>query len=164
MVCNIAAARAVDREFNYKFGSDLGAGEAGGLRPPAPPCFPRSSAPRTPKRRSTPSAAAVGRSLSTEPLVQGQLRCLGQILFSKNIFWVRSNLSRADSLPGAVLFSRSVTFLWKKPLAREILGKKPLVLGSFAAWGRTLFRNFMFGKKPLVRGSFAACGRTFPEM
>ena len=35
----IAAARAVDREFNYIFGSDLGAGKAGGLRPPTPPCF-----------------------------------------------------------------------------------------------------------------------------
>ena len=42
---NLAAARAVDREFNYKFGSNLGGREAvgaapllsGGLRPPDPP-------------------------------------------------------------------------------------------------------------------------------
>ena len=68
---NIAAARAVDREFNYNFGSDLGAGEAAGLRPPAPPCFPGGSAPRTPKRRSAPLAAAVVRSLATKTLVGG---------------------------------------------------------------------------------------------
>ena len=57
------AARAVDWEFNYKFGSNL-AREAGGLRPPAHPCF-------------------LGGGGAPRP---GQLRCLGQNFFSKTDF------------------------------------------------------------------------------
>ena len=41
---------------------------------------------------------------------------------------------------------------------------KPLVPGSFAAWGRTFLRNrTFFLNKPLVPGSFAAWGRTFSQ-
>ena len=42
---NIVAAGAVDREFNYIFGSNWG-GELGGGT--APPCIPGGCAPRTP--------------------------------------------------------------------------------------------------------------------
>ena len=38
---------------------------------------------------------------------------------------------------------------------------KPLVPGSFAAWGRTFSQKLFFFNKPLVPGSFAAWGRTF---
>ena len=38
---------------------------------------------------------------------------------------------------------------------------KPLVPGSFAAWGRTFFSKYDFLNKPLVPGSFAAWGGTF---
>ena len=59
-------------------------------------------------------------------------------------------MSRAASLPGAELVPGNRFFL-----------KKPLVRGSFAAWGRTFSRkSTFFLKKPLVPGSFAAWGRT----
>ena len=57
----------------------------------------------------------------------------------------------AAALPGAEVFPETDLFL-----------KKPLVPGSFAAWGRTFFEKIdFFLKKPLVPGSFAAWGRTF---
>ena len=37
-------------EFSCNFGSNLGAGEAGGCAPPHPPAFPRGFAPRTPQK------------------------------------------------------------------------------------------------------------------
>ena len=40
---------------------------------------------------------------------------------------------------------------------------KPLVRGSFAAWGRTFLQNPFFFNKPLVPGSFAAWGRTVSQ-
>ena len=110
IVCqhNIVAARAVDREFNYKFGSNSGGGRRGGCAPPAPPCIPGGPAPQIPQKalrqgRSAPLAAAVGRLLSTGPLVRGS--------------WAAR---------GRTFFKNSGLFL-----------KKPLVQGSCAAWGRT---------------------------
>ena len=58
-------------------------------------------------------------------------------------------MSWAASLPGAERFPDNRPFY-----------KKPLVPGSFAAWGRTLGRKLTFLRKPLVLGSFAAWGRT----
>ena len=59
-----------------------------------------------------------------------QLRCLGQNFLSKlRLFFGRSHLSRAASLPGADLFPENHFFY-----------KKQLVPGSFAAWGRTFSR------------------------
>ena len=87
---NIASAGAVDREFEYKCWLKFG---GGGLRPPAPPCFPGAPPPGPPKRRSAPLAAAVVRFLATEPLV-----------------W-------AAALPGAELFLKKHLFL-NKPLVR----------------------------------------------
>ena len=109
-------------------------------------------------------------------------------------------MSRAASLPGAELFLRNPTFLEEATCPRQLrcLGqnffseirlflKKPLVPGSFAAWGRTFsqksdffgrshlsraaslpgaelfLRNPTFLKKPLVPGSFAAWGKTFSQ-
>ena len=86
-------------------------------------------------------------------------------------------MSRAASLPGAELFLKKLSFCLKKPLVpgsfaawgrtfgrKLIFSKKPLVPCSFAAWGRTFFQKIVvLYKKPLVPGSFAAWGRTFPE-
>ena len=140
----------------------------GGLRPPAPRCFSGGLRPGPPKRRSAPLVAAVVRFLATEPLVRGrtfprnltffeeatcpgQLRCLGQHLFSKNCFFLRtSHLSRAASLPGAELFPEHQFCFSKSHLSRaallpgaELFSKqnffnKQLVPGSYVAWGRTL--------------------------
>ena len=53
------------------------------------------------------------------------------------------------------------------PLAAAVvrfLAAEPLVKGSFAALGRTLFqKSDYFLNKPLVLGSFAAWGRTFHQ-
>ena len=85
--------------------------EAGGLRPPAPPCFSGGlRPPGPPKRRSAPLPAAVVRILATEPLVRG-----------------RTFFQKSDFL------------------------KKPLVPGSFAAWGRFFPRksiSFEEGTRP----------------
>ena len=85
-------------------------------------------------------------------------------------------MSRAASLPGAVFFPEI-----------DCIYKKPLVLGSFAAWGsffsrkatffeaatcpgqrrclgQSFFQKIIFLKKPFVPGSFAVWGRTFPEI
>ena len=57
---NIAAARAVDREFNYKLGSNSGGGRRGGCAHQHPPAFQGAPPPRPRKRRSAPLAGAVG--------------------------------------------------------------------------------------------------------
>ena len=114
-----------------------------------------------------------------EATCPGQLRCLGQNLFSKNrLFgkkplvpgsfaaWGRfffriltlggkSYLSRAASLPGAELFPEIFTFLGRSHLSR-----------AASLPGAELFsRNLTFGgKEPLVPGIFAAWGRFFPEI
>ena len=94
---NIAAARAVDREFEYKCSLKFGVREAGGLRPPPhPPAFREAEAIR--------ALGCKGWSLFRDRATcPGQLRCQGQNLFS--------------------------TF--------RLFLNKPLVRGSFAAWGRT---------------------------
>ena len=98
----------------------------------------------------------------------------GAELLPEIVFFGRSHLSWAASLPGAELFPENLLFL-----------KKPLVPGSFAAWGRTVSRklffekttcpgqlrrlgqncfsrkSILFLKKSLVRGSFTAWGRVF---
>ena len=52
---NIAAARAVDREFKFKYWLKLGwAKRGGGLRPPAPPASWGAAPPGPPKRRFAP--------------------------------------------------------------------------------------------------------------
>ena len=111
-------------------------------------------------------------------------------------------MSWAASLPGAELFLKNRTFFEEEatcPGQLRCLGqnffseirlflKKPLVPGSFAAWGRTffsqkidfffdettcpgqlrclgqdIFQKTFFLKKPLVPGSFAAWGRTVSQ-
>ena len=83
-------------------------------------------------------------------------------------------MSRAASLPGANFFSQ-IDFFFEEttcPGQLRYLGqnfcqkieflKKPLVPGSFAAWGSFFPENLLcFKKKPLVPGSFAAWGRIF---
>ena len=64
----------------------------------------------------------------------GQLRCLWQFFFQKIYFFIRSHLSWAASLPGAERF----------PENRLFFVKKPLVPGSFAAWGRFLSQIRIF--------------------
>ena len=168
---NIAAARAVDREFNSSFGSYLGAGDAGGCAPPHPPAFRGAPPPDPPKGASRPWL---------------------QRLFA---------FSQPNHLSGAELFLRNPTFFDETTCPGQLrcLGQnfsqkldfflnKPLVPGSFAAWGRTfsqkvtfffeqatcpgqlrcLGQNFsqtndFFLNKPLAPGSFAAWGRTFSQ-
>ena len=126
---NIAAARAVDREFNYKFGSDLGAGEARGLRPPAPPCFLGGSAPPDPPKGaprpwlqrlfafSRPNHLSGAELFPRNPTCSQQATCPGQL-----------------RCPGQNLF----------PQFRLFFLKKQLVQGSFAAWGRTFSQKSFF--------------------
>ena len=71
-------------EFICNFGSNLGAGEAGGLRPPAPPCFPGGSTPQNPPKGAP------------RPWLQRL------VAFSRP--------TGAAALPGAELFLRSPTF------------------------------------------------------
>ena len=178
---NIAAARAVDREFNYKFGSNAGDGRrggcaprtpllSGGLRPPDPP----KGAPRPSERpwlqrlvafsrpsRLSGAAALPGADcfsqksiLFEEATCPGQLRCLGQNFWQKIDFFVEE-----ATCPGQ-LRCLGQNFFSKN----DFLLKKQLVPGSFAAWGRTFSRKLdLFWTKPLVPSSFAAWGRTFPE-
>ena len=62
-------------------------------------------------------------------------------------------MSWAASLPGQNFFSQK----------SDVFLHKPLVPGSFAAWGQNFFlRNLTFLNKPLVQGSCVAWGRTFP--
>ena len=81
-------------------------------------------------------------------------------------------MSQATSLPGAERFSQNMTFFGQATCPRrlrcsgqnffsnyEFFLHKPLVPGSFAAWGRTFSRKMFFLMKPLVPGSFAAWGR-----
>ena len=159
-------------EFNYKFGSNLGDGRRGGCAPPHPPAFAGGSAPRTPKRRSAPLAAAVVRFLATDPLVRGRtfspenrfflkkplvwgsFAAWGRTVLRKSCFLSTSHLSWAASLPGTELFLQKTDFFFNKPLVR----------GNFASWGRTFLQKLdLFVNKPLVPGSFAAWGRTFSQ-
>ena len=105
-----------------------------------------------------------------------------------------------EPLSGVELFSRNPTFSQQATCPGQLrcLGQifsqksdlflnKPLVPGSFAAWGRTFPQNvdflfeqatcpgqlrclrqnvfsfFLFFYKPLLRGNFAAWGRTFSQ-
>ena len=104
----------MDREFNYKFGSDLGAGEAGGLRPPAPPYFSGGlRPPDTPK---------------------GAPRPWLQRLFA---FSRPSHLSGAAALPRADFFLRNPYFL-KKPLVWGITYSQKFVFFEEATCPRQL--------------------------
>ena len=107
------------------------------------------SPPDPPKRRSAPLTAAVGRFFSTEPLVRGQLRCLGQNFSRISTFLEEATCSGQLRCLGRNFFQKCHFF-----------EKKPLVPGSFAAWGRFFPELSLFCKTPLVPGSFAAWGRT----
>ena len=103
------------------------------------------------------SFAARGRTLSRkftffeEATCPGQLRCLGQNFSQKIDFVRRSHLSRAASLPGAELFPENLLCL-----------KKPLVLGSFAAWGRCFFsENRSFFEEATCPGQLRCLGQNF---
>ena len=129
-------------------------GAGGGRSPPAPPCFPGGSAPRTPKRRSAPLAATVVRFLATEPLVRGSFAAWGRTSSQKSdFFFEQATCPRQLRCLGQNFFSKIRVFL-----------NKPLVPGSFAAWGRTVSRKSdLFLKKPLVPGSFACLGQNFSQ-
>ena len=82
----------------------------------------------------------------------GQLRCLGQnfFLYQKSDFFEQATF-RAALLPGAELFLNNPTFF--EPAACP---------GQLRCLGQILFSEILpFLNKPLVLGSFAACGRTF---
>ena len=86
-----------------------------------------------------------------EATCPGQLRCLGQFFFPEMSFFCLEE----TTCPGQLrcmgqFFSPEICFFWKKPL----------VWGSFAAWGRTFSQKSDFLNKPLVWGSCAAWGRT----
>ena len=154
---DIAAARAVDREFNYTCGSNLGDGRRGGCAPPHPPAF-RGSPPPGPPKKALRALGCSDWSLSRDRATcPGHLRCLGQIFSQKSYFFGRTHLSRAASLPGVELFLKSPTFFEEATCPGQLrcLGqncfskiilfwKKPLVPGSFAAWGRTFSRKSTF--------------------
>ena len=105
---------------------------------------------------ASPSGAELflrNRTFFEQATCPGQLRCLGQNLFFWEIcvFFLTSHLSRAASLPGAELVLKHLTFFSEQttcPGQLRCLGQnfsqqiyffmnKPLVPGSFAAWGRT---------------------------
>ena len=151
---NIAAAKAVDREFNYIFGSDLGRGRRGGCAPPRTPLLFRGAPPPgSPKRCSAPLAAAVVRFLATEPLVRGSFAAWGIFFLRNPTFFEESTWPGQLRCLGQNFLSKMTFFL-----------NKPLVPGSFAAWGRTVSRKSeFFLNKPLVPGSSAAWGRTVSQ-
>ena len=141
----------LDRVFHYKFGSNSGGGRRGGCAPPHPPAFQGAPTHRTPQK--------------------GAPRPWPQRLFA---FSRPRHLSGADSLPGAELVLKFLPFFEEEAtcpgqLRRpgqnftsqiRFLLNKPLVLGSFAAWGRTFLKTWiLFLNKPLVLGSCAARGR-----
>ena len=98
----------------------------------------------------------------------------GAELFIKNrcFFWT-SHLSRAASLPGAELFLRNRTFveeatcpgqlrcLGQKFFSEIRLLKKPLVPGSFAAWGRTFSQKSTFFEEATCPGQLRCPGQNF---
>ena len=75
---NIAAARVVDRECNYKFGSNARDGRRGGCVPPHPHAFPGGLASRTPQK----ALRAFGRSGCS--LSRDRTTCPGQNFFPRN--------------------------------------------------------------------------------
>ena len=149
-----------------------------------------------PRAASLPGAELFlrNRTFFKQATCPGQLRCLGQNFSSETEhFFLTNHLSRAASLLEAELVLRNRTFFKQATLRClgqnffseiELFLNKPLVPGSFAAWGRTfsqksdffstshlsraaslpgadfLLRNLtFFCNKPLVLGSFAAWGR-----
>ena len=81
-----------------------------------------------------------------------QLRCLGQNCFQKiDFFFIRSHLSRAAPLPGVDVFPQ-IIFFEEATCPRQL-----------RCLGRNFFQKVDFLKKPLVPGSFAAWGRTFSQ-
>ena len=187
----VATARAVDREFNYNVGSDLGAGEAGGLRPPHPPAFRGAEALRafvcsgcslSHDRTTCPGQIFFPeiRLLLNKPLVRGSFAAWGKTFLQKSDFFKQA------TCPGQ-LRCLGQNFWQKIDYLKKMKKKKPLDPGSFAAWGRTFSRKSdfvgtsnlsrsaslprvdfflkknMFFKKPLVPGSFASRGRTFSQ-
>ena len=162
-------ARAVDREFNYKFVSDFGAGEAGGLRPPPhPPACRGAPPPGPPKRRSAPLAAAVVRFLATVPLVRGRAfskksdfystshlsgaaSLPGAELFFRNRTFFASHLSRAASLPGAELFSQTMTYVFEQATCP----------GQLRCLGQNCFSKYVFLEQATCPGQLRCPGQTF---
>ena len=76
---NIAAARAVNREFEYKFCLNFRGRRRGG-------CAPHTPLLSRGRRRSAPLAAAVGRFLATEPLARGSCAAWGRTFSQKSDF------------------------------------------------------------------------------
>ena len=127
---NIAAARAVDREFEYNF---LAQTEGGGRRGGCAPHTPLLSGGLRPWEppEGTP-----------HPWLQRL------VAFSRP-----SHLSGAAALPGADFFRESRRFF-----------EEATCPGQLRCLGQNcLEKSDVFLKKPLVRGSFAAWGRTIPR-
>ena len=108
-----------------------------------------------------------------KPLVLGSFAAWGRTSYRIFTCLGKSHLSRAASLPGAELFPE-IQFGGEEatcpgqlrcpgqdfPPTDIFFWKKPLVPGSFAAWGRTFYQKLYFLNKPLVRGNCTAWGRT----
>ena len=113
---------------------------AGGLRPPHPPASWGAAPPRRPAFLGG-SAPRTPRKGAPRPWLQRL------VAFSRP-----SNLSGAAALPGAELFLRISTFLLNKPL----------VPGSFAAWGRTFFSKYdIFFEHATCPGQLRCQGQNF---
>ena len=169
-------------QFDYKLWLKLGWRDVGGLRPPRTPMLSRGlRPPDPPKRRSAPLAAAVVRFLAAEPLVwgscaawgrtfsqksdfsfeeatcPGQLRCLGQNIFSKNIVFFDKPLK--PLVWGS--FAAWASFLRNKKIH---FFEQATCLGQLRCLGQNvLSQTQTFLNEPLVRGSFAAWGRTISQ-
>ena len=132
-------------EFNYKFGSKSGGGRRGGCASPHPPAFPGGSVPRTPQK----ALRALGCSCCS--LSHDRATCPGRTFLRNPTFLEEATCPRQLRCLGQNFFSEVRLFV-----------SKPLVRGSFAAWGRTVSQKSDFSlNKPLVPGTFAAWGRTF---
>ena len=113
------------------------------------------------------SCAAWGRTCSqkmlfflNKPLVLGSFAARSRTFSLKQlcVFFVANHLSRAASLPGAELFQKQTIFSFEEAtcpgqlrcLGQNCLSKnelflsKPLVPGSFAAWGRIVSQESIF--------------------
>ena len=96
----------------------------GGAAPPHTPCIPGGSAPWTPQK-ALRALGCRGWSLSHDRATcPGQLRCLGQNFCQKIIFFVEE-----ATCPG------QLRCLGQNFCQKSIFLEKPLVPGSFAAWG-----------------------------
>ena len=82
MLGNIVAARAVDREFEYKLWLEFGGGRRGRCAPPGPPCIPGGSAPQTPQKALHVLGCSGWSLFRDRATCPGQLRCPGQNFFS----------------------------------------------------------------------------------